>query len=758
MKKRLLSVVLAAMMLCSMLVTPVFAEEFTDIAGLSCETAVKYLAENNVVSGRGNGEYAPTDTLTRAEMVTIILRGFGADEVEFIEMFVDVPPSHWAYEYVETAFQMGIVAGTTETRFSPEDKVTFEQAVKMLVCAINKGNKAEEEGGWPDGYIKVASELGMLEGIDGQKGQEITRGTMAELVYTFLTNEGNKFGFMYDWENSKALSHYDWIRDEKMRAIYGGCEQVDGDENGIMKRAENAGANAVFMNLISGSFDWKGYDGCKQIIENTVEKLKGYDMHAFMKINYGDNNYAKNDEFATFHPGNYREEYFITPCHLNDDYWNKQLYERSLLIASYPEFDGIILDFEMYHGGTSSYPCACMCDDCWAKYIAEKGYSGEWSKVDAVDRSQYVKDKKKKDEYDAWNKQKLVEKFAALREAVHEINPNIIFAYMPNYEYIKGITEGLGTPERPVIILSEKEYWGSFAGTPKTLQKIKDQGHNALLLPGLYTDDKKALTSEQFEKAVGECSTTTQGFWIYNASYFGNFEANYGALENANKLLDERIESGELVEFPTYDIHSYTAAKIKGDKPTEAEWEKAPYTEDFDFYKHADKLTPIVETRAKILYSNDNIFVRVEAYDDMSTVEVREQLSRDGKLWVDNNIEICWMFDEMLDSGQFATDVAGSIFDAHSTGVGSKNTNVDYEDYESEVELFEDRWQATLQLPASLDGVKKIQKGDMLRMVISRYHRRSMSEVEGGWPYLVWTPTNGSFLGNEPVWGYVKLG
>ena len=136
MKRKLISLILAASTALASLAVPAMAAEgFADVAGSSYEAAVNSLADQGIVSGRGEGLYAPNEGLTRAEMVTIILRAYGSDEIEEdIEKFNDVPPSHWAYMYVETAYQMGIVSGMTETTFQPDTGVTYEQAVKMLVA------------------------------------------------------------------------------------------------------------------------------------------------------------------------------------------------------------------------------------------------------------------------------------------------------------------------------------------------------------------------------------------------------------------------------------------------------------------------------------------------------------------------------------------------------------------------------------------------------------------------------------------------
>lgn len=364
MKKKVFSLILSVQVALAGLCVPAMAQEgFTDIAGSDYETAVNALAEKGVVSGRGDGIYAPEDGLTRAEMATIILRAYDMGEIEEdIEKFRDVPPTHWAYRYVETAYQKGIISGMTETTFEPDAKVTFEQAVRMLVSAMKQDKKAQEAGGWPDGYISVAEELGVLANVGCEKGQTMNRGAMAQLVYNCLGTKKTD-SYMIDWTG--VGEQYNWIRDEKMRCIYGDISDILGGEEDVLMRLKKVGLNCVFMNMMGGGFDHNTYDGHRDMIEATIENKDRIGLKVFLKINWGDNGYVPNTEYGQFHPGIPLESYFQIPCTLSEEYCEKQLIERAKLVASYPEIDGIILDFEMYSGGKSSYTSKCMCDNCW---------------------------------------------------------------------------------------------------------------------------------------------------------------------------------------------------------------------------------------------------------------------------------------------------------------------------------------------------------------------------------------------------------
>ncbi len=94
--------------------------------------AVDYVVENGIMEGTGKGIFAPEDTTTRAQMVTVLYRLEGAPEVEMTEQFADVTESQWYAKAVAWAYANGITTGVTETAFAPNAAVTREQVVVFL--------------------------------------------------------------------------------------------------------------------------------------------------------------------------------------------------------------------------------------------------------------------------------------------------------------------------------------------------------------------------------------------------------------------------------------------------------------------------------------------------------------------------------------------------------------------------------------------------------------------------------------------------
>ena len=187
--------------------------------------AITILSNLGVFDGFEDGSFKPNDTVTRAQMAKIICQtlGYGeqAEASAGSTIFTDVPANHWASGYINVAQSLDIINGYGNGNFGPEDKVTYEQAVKMIVSALGYNLVADAKGGYPTGYLAVASTEGIVKGSNGKVGTEATRSTIAVLVYNALevrlmdqetwTSDGSdEFGKTNDTILSKYLGVQKW--------------------------------------------------------------------------------------------------------------------------------------------------------------------------------------------------------------------------------------------------------------------------------------------------------------------------------------------------------------------------------------------------------------------------------------------------------------------------------------------------------------------------------------------------------------------
>ena len=189
--KKILSVFLVVTMLLSMASVNIYAKEnvFSDVkASDYYAEAATALAEEGILAGYPDGTFGPEKTIRRSEMATLICKMIGkADEaVDAIgdTKFEDVPATHWASGYVNIVSEEGIINGDGNGKFRPEDEVKYEEAIKMIVCALGLGDDVEiDKNDWSKGYLEVAEDEGITDSVKGKKGKAATRGDVAVMVY-----------------------------------------------------------------------------------------------------------------------------------------------------------------------------------------------------------------------------------------------------------------------------------------------------------------------------------------------------------------------------------------------------------------------------------------------------------------------------------------------------------------------------------------------------------------------------------------------
>ena len=151
------------------------------------------LNQNGIIVGDPDGDLREGDEITRAEFAAVLCRAMGCEnETENNDLkqknyFPDVPAEHWAAGYVNFAYENGAISGFPDGNFYPEQKVTNEQVIKMLIGAWGYGDEAEKNGGYPNGYMKVAKEHGVLDTIEFNYKNASKRWVASVFVYGVLS-------------------------------------------------------------------------------------------------------------------------------------------------------------------------------------------------------------------------------------------------------------------------------------------------------------------------------------------------------------------------------------------------------------------------------------------------------------------------------------------------------------------------------------------------------------------------------------------
>lgn len=144
------------------------------------------LREKGIISGYEDGELHLERTLTRAEFAKIFCDAFLKDSFlsDAVTKFPDVSDDFWGREYIEKAAAAGVISGFEDGTFRPDETVTYEQAVKMIVSHINPYNYNVRI--YPEGYVGEAVDMGISDNVTALIGDTITREDVVYLVSNAL--------------------------------------------------------------------------------------------------------------------------------------------------------------------------------------------------------------------------------------------------------------------------------------------------------------------------------------------------------------------------------------------------------------------------------------------------------------------------------------------------------------------------------------------------------------------------------------------
>lgn len=177
------------------------AVNFTDISSYGwAKESILFLAQKGVLNGRGNNEFAPGESVTKEEFVKIIIEAFAFNMDDATVDFADVSKDRWSYNYIASAYKMGIITGESDTYFGASTNISRQDMAVILervlkIAGIENNSTKSDFADFNDvsDYAKTAvdmlSGLGIINGMgDGTFApkQSVTRAQAAKVVYEVL--------------------------------------------------------------------------------------------------------------------------------------------------------------------------------------------------------------------------------------------------------------------------------------------------------------------------------------------------------------------------------------------------------------------------------------------------------------------------------------------------------------------------------------------------------------------------------------------
>ncbi|MBD3922391.1 5'-nucleotidase C-terminal domain-containing protein [Paenibacillus sp. PR3] len=175
------------------------AVSFEDVAvDYWAAAGIQNAVERGIASGYPDGTFRPDGATTRAEFAAMLGRAFGlkGDAANASAKFTDwsrVP--EWARAFVAQEAAAGIIGGYADGTFRPSEKITRAEMVVMIVRAL--GLEPSKQGAanaaslpftdaasipaWAVPYFAAANEAGLIQGL-GDKLDPNAKATRAEVV------------------------------------------------------------------------------------------------------------------------------------------------------------------------------------------------------------------------------------------------------------------------------------------------------------------------------------------------------------------------------------------------------------------------------------------------------------------------------------------------------------------------------------------------------------------------------------------------
>lgn len=114
-------------------------ENFTDIPAFTgwAYQGILYVVDKGIMLGTSNTTFSPDQTMTRSMLVSTLYRMAGSPAVTYTDIFSDVSASSGYAKAVIWASQNGIVSGVGDGKFNPHGVVTREQIATFLYRYAN---------------------------------------------------------------------------------------------------------------------------------------------------------------------------------------------------------------------------------------------------------------------------------------------------------------------------------------------------------------------------------------------------------------------------------------------------------------------------------------------------------------------------------------------------------------------------------------------------------------------------------------------
>jgi len=160
---------------------------------------IQKLTEMNIISGYEDGTVRPEESVTREQLIKMLVIALDLEESDEVKSFTDVPNGHWSEKFISIGAKNGLITGYENGTFAPQASVTREDMAVIINRALIKMgvslkenstaaqfNDAESFASYASESIRNVSALGIISGMGNNcfaPKEYLTRAQAAKVIY-----------------------------------------------------------------------------------------------------------------------------------------------------------------------------------------------------------------------------------------------------------------------------------------------------------------------------------------------------------------------------------------------------------------------------------------------------------------------------------------------------------------------------------------------------------------------------------------------
>lgn len=166
---------------------------FSDITDENLARYVEVLNAFGFVSGYEDGTFKPDEPISRVDFMSMLIKTLNltADNVKVSGCsFYDVDEGTYEYNVMSYAIKQNYYSLYNDNTVRPSAPLTYADAVTAYLKAMGYTSVAEAKGGFPYGYLSIATDLNLYKGID--TSGNLSRKDAVTLIYKCIKAPVNK--------------------------------------------------------------------------------------------------------------------------------------------------------------------------------------------------------------------------------------------------------------------------------------------------------------------------------------------------------------------------------------------------------------------------------------------------------------------------------------------------------------------------------------------------------------------------------------